>query len=661
MYKKHLFLCFIIISSISLSAQCWNLVWEDNFDGNSLDLTKWTPQSGAGGWGNNELQYYTDRADNIQVSNGTLKIIAKEENYMGSNYTSARLRTINQGDWIYGRFEARLKTPIGKGLWPAFWMLSTDSPYGAWPQGGEIDIMELVGHEANISYGSFHYGTPGNLQTQSTGYTLPSGTFHDNFHTFTLEWEATELRYYIDGTLYFTGTKASVAPYNWPFDQEFHFLLNVAVGGSWPGAPDATTTFPQIMEVDYVRVYQMLSDIPVTGKDLVLPYTTNSTYSVPNIPGATYTWSVPTGAGITSGQNTHQITVDWGNQSGNVFCEITSTCGTSTSSKYVTVSINMLSNSDFEQDFTNWRTRLDNGANANFNIVTTNVHGGQKSACIDVSQTGINNWDIQLIHQGLAYENATDYTLSFWAKADQNNRSMTVAFINPNTYSLYNARAFTLTDTWQQYTYAFTAPCAGDVQMNIDLGQYTGSYCLDDFLFTKSSLLPVSLLGFKGTVTDKNTIQLSWQTHFEAGNSYFEIQRLSGAKWQDIGKIEGLNNSTQIHHYRFVDRYPSWGNNRYRLRQIDEDGTAHYSNVISVFLPEKSIRIFPNPATAEIHINGINERESVSFEIFDIQGREITKGAIKQNTIPVRSIPNGIFVLKLMIGNRAEHFLVLKR
>lgn len=344
MLKPIHYLSFIIlsfISSVSL-AQCPQLVWADEFDGNTLDLTKWEHQTGDGcpnlcGWGNNELEYY--QPQNATVSDGTLKITAKRENVGGKPYTSSRIRTRNKGDWTYGRFEARIKLPTGKGLWPAFWMLSTDEPYGGWPQSGEIDIMEIVGHEPATTHGTLHYGNPW-PQNQSTGADyklLNGGIFNDEFHVFAIEWEQNEIRWYVDDYLYSTKTNLNLSPFRWPFDHDFHFLLNVAVGGNWPGNPDGTTVFPQIMEVDYVRVYDG-NLTHIVGNRQVGNRATGQAYRINNAPdGTTFNWTVPEGATITAGQGTSGIVVDFGDTSGNVTVEITSPCETKTTNLYVKV------------------------------------------------------------------------------------------------------------------------------------------------------------------------------------------------------------------------------------------------------------------------------------------------------------------------------------
>ncbi|GAB6090237.1 glycoside hydrolase family 16 protein [Spirochaeta dissipatitropha] len=264
----------LIIALLILSVSCTTsddpmgnleLVWADEFEGTSLDTSKWSYMHGTGeqfgltGWGNNELQYYTDRAENIFVQDGKLHIRAVEEEYEGMQYTSARIRTLGKGDWRYGRFEIRAKLPEGQGLWPAIWMLPSDDVYGGWAASGEIDIMELVGHEPGTVHGTLHFGGEWPHNTYSGGsYRLDSGKFSDDFNVFTLEWEEEEFRWYVNGELFRTQKRWHTLRHDFPapFDQPFHLLMNVAVGGDWPGDPDSSTVFPQEMVIDYVRVYQ---------------------------------------------------------------------------------------------------------------------------------------------------------------------------------------------------------------------------------------------------------------------------------------------------------------------------------------------------------------------------------------------------------------------
>jgi beta-glucanase (GH16 family) len=260
------YLLALIISTTFAHAEApegWKLVWSDEFDGKEIDFTKWSVEENGHGGGNGELQFYVDRKENLRVENGHLVIEARKEKFglagVEKDFTSGRLRTKRRASWLYGRFEVRAKLPTGRGIWPAIWMLPEKDRYGGWAASGEIDIMELVGHEPDTVHGTLHYGAawPKNAHTGEP-FKLKSGAFADDFHTFAIEWEEGVFRWDVDGKLCQTQTKWNTTggAYPAPFDQSFHLLLNLAVGGGWPGPPDATTPFPQKMTVDYVRVYQ---------------------------------------------------------------------------------------------------------------------------------------------------------------------------------------------------------------------------------------------------------------------------------------------------------------------------------------------------------------------------------------------------------------------
>lgn len=249
----------------ALWAQSWQLVWSDEFDGDSLDQSRWSYQTGTGteygltDWGNNEMQYYKE--ENVVLDTGYLFILAKRENVENKQFTSGRIRTIDKGDWKYGRFEFRAKMPVGKGLWAAIWMLPTDEAYGGWAASGEIDIMEYLGEFPNTVHGTLHFGGSWpNNDYRGTDFELDSGDFHTSFHDFVLEWEEGEIRWYVDGEKYQTQDQGDWWTTGWdfpaPFDKRFHLLINLAVGGNWPGPPDMNTQFPQELVVDYVRVYE---------------------------------------------------------------------------------------------------------------------------------------------------------------------------------------------------------------------------------------------------------------------------------------------------------------------------------------------------------------------------------------------------------------------
>lgn len=254
----------------------YTLIWNDEFNGDSLNTDIWGYTKRQPGVTNAELQEYTDSPDNIFVGDGrlTIKAIKTVDESGNAYYTSGKIVTRKKKDFTYGKVIVRAKVPEGQGLWPAIWMMPTiETNYGTWPRGGEIDIMEILGHEPNITHGTIHYGMP-HEQQQGT-YQLGSGSFADAFHEFSLEWEPNEMRFYVDDTLFHTVNEwYSVDPgvierdYPAPFDQNFYLQLNLAVGGTWPGNPDKTTDFVNAeFEIDYVRVYQKPEHVELSDEN----------------------------------------------------------------------------------------------------------------------------------------------------------------------------------------------------------------------------------------------------------------------------------------------------------------------------------------------------------------------------------------------------------
>ncbi len=233
-----------------------SLVWEDDFSGSAVNLSNWTFETGTGdnGWGNNELQYY--RSNNAFTQDGHLIIAAKEERFQTSNYTSARMITRGKQQFQYGRIDIRAALPQGQGIWPALWMLGSNFNTVGWPASGEIDIMEMVGGDGreNTVHGTVHWQNDGQHANYGGDVTLPSGTFNDEFHVFSIEWNASRITWYLDGVEFHaidtTPTQLD------EFRNSFFFIFNLAVGGNWPGSPNNTTSFPQYLIVDYVRVFQ---------------------------------------------------------------------------------------------------------------------------------------------------------------------------------------------------------------------------------------------------------------------------------------------------------------------------------------------------------------------------------------------------------------------
>jgi len=253
-------------NAVPTDSSSWTLVWSDEFngaDGSVPDSAKWVIETGGTGWGNHELEYYTNRVQNVQQKEGKLVITARHEGYSDEKgvlfgYTSARLKTLHKFEQAYGRFEARIQIPRGQGIWPAFWMLGNDIETKGWPNCGEMDIMENIGKEPALVHGTIHGPGYSGDKGISSPLALPDQkNFADAFHVYAVEWEPQVIRFYVDDHLYATRTPGDLpSGAKWVYDHPFFLLLNVAVGGDWPGSPDATTKFQQSMLVDYVRVYK---------------------------------------------------------------------------------------------------------------------------------------------------------------------------------------------------------------------------------------------------------------------------------------------------------------------------------------------------------------------------------------------------------------------
>lgn len=322
-----------LFTQTALAAACQNPVpvWQDEFNGTALDTSKWEIMLGDGcsygicGWGNNELQSY--QAENISVANGTLTITAKKQRVKGSQYTSGRIRTANMpngGEWTHGRFEARIKLPDGTGMWPAFWMLPTDPDVG-WPQSGEIDILEATGQADMIAFGTIHYGNPYPDNEWTSGRIIKQpDRWSDGFHEYAVEWEPGEIRWYVNDILYSVKTPDDLSdPAFWTFDNySYHFLLNMAVGGSIGGVVD-DSQLPQTMEVDYVRVYDFAQ--PSLSGPHIVDANTQASYTIVDEAGtgSSYSWSAPTGDTSTS----QTLAVNWTAQGGTVSASISNSCG----------------------------------------------------------------------------------------------------------------------------------------------------------------------------------------------------------------------------------------------------------------------------------------------------------------------------------------------
>ena len=348
---RYFLLASLLASSLLLSAQCPSLLWSDEFDGNSLNTDDWNYLVGDGcdfgicGWGNNEQQWYQE--DNVTVSNGILSITARQENVGGRFYSSSRITTKDKQDFRYGYLEARIKLPAGRGLWPAFWMLPTDEVYGGWPRSGEIDIMEWVGRDPNKLFGTIHFGQAfPNNQFTGGDILLTDESWADDFHDYAIEWSENTIVWYVDGYEYSRKTVGNLNGQNWPFDQDFHFLLNVAVGGTLGGSV-INSDLPAAMEVDYVRVYDARPAALVGSR--AADEGDTFVYATSGLPdGSTVTWTGPDGATVTPSATVEgRAEVTFGSATGYVTATVSGPCGEYTLRTQVTVTASSEQRYDF--------------------------------------------------------------------------------------------------------------------------------------------------------------------------------------------------------------------------------------------------------------------------------------------------------------------------
>lgn len=407
----------------------YTLLWNDEFNGDSLNTDIWSITKRQPGVTNAELQEYTDAAENVFVKDGRLilKAIKTVDKTGKDYYTSGKVVTRKKKDFTYGKVVTRAKIPEGQGLWPAIWMMPTvETLYGTWPRGGEIDIMEILGHEPAVAHGTIHYGMP-HAQQQGS-YKLENGTFADSFHEFSVEWEPGEMRFYVDDNLYHTVNDwYSVDPgviereYPAPFDQDFYMQLNLAVGGTWPGDPDETTDFVNAeFEIDYVRVYQKPE------------YDTNVTKPEP------------------------------------VFREVTEDG-------------NLIYNGDFSEyddlaDEINWNFILNEGGKGQASIADNMV-------TITTDDSGKVDYSIQLVQKDLPLYNGKTYQLTFDACAAEA-RDMNVCVSGPtaNYIRYMQDTPVNLTTDWVTYTYEFEMSEDNDNNGRIEFNMGCSSSNADVFI-----------------------------------------------------------------------------------------------------------------------------------------------------------------------------------
>lgn len=592
-------IALILASSLTDLAQVKVMVWNDEFNYTGLPASdKWGYDVGGGGWGNNELQYYTNaRSENARVENGNLIIEARKEQYEGMEYTSARLVTRQKGDWLYGRVEAYAKLPSGRGTWPAIWMLPTNWVYGNWPKSGEIDIMEYVGYDPGVVHGSIHTEAYNHvLGTQKTAtYSVPDA--ETAFHLYALEWTPEKIDIYVDNNKYFTFANEHKDYKTWPFDQVFHLILNIAVGGNWGGVQGVDPNiWPQKMYVDYVRVYQYIdaSALKVSGPEYVSPNQTGVAFSIQNVADATFNWSVPADAIIVSGQGTNSIVVNWGNTSGNVTVEI---------------------------------THPQAGGTYTRTVKTAVVPTGEKYSVLNVKENGLMGW------AGL---NTSPNTITL----------STIDTLLKVKYSI------TKPEDFPYFTYTFQTPVdmSNLTVLNVDMMTYNKS---------KSVVMRADLFDSDGRLADVAPVFRFYPVepngvfHFYS----FDFNNNWGSNTPEYGKQVNYH---QIAGVRFYVNYGIYGKAASDSLWISDIVLSN--KLLSIFSPNDKqygkLDIYPNPASTHIKINSNPIKGNIKVQIVNIAGmlvKELIANAGSE--IPIADLPKGFYSIKItsqtttLVGN----------
>ncbi|WP_081671026.1 family 16 glycosylhydrolase [Sporocytophaga myxococcoides] len=459
------------------------LIWSEEFDYSGLpNPEKWDYDAGGSGFGNNELQYYTkDRLENARVDNGKLIIEARKENYSGKKFTSARIKTLGNGDWKYGRFEVKAKLPTGKGIWPAIWFLPSESVYGNWPSSGEIDLMESVGYDPDKVFFTTHTETYNHKTVGGRGSSTELVAPYDNFYTYALEWYADSLRFYVNDVLYYSLDRKPTDTYKeWPFDQKMHLILNNAVGGDWAGSQGIDSTiFPQKFEVDFVRVYQFSEE--KSEYDLL----------VQQVAGGTVNASFPNGKVPANSD----LTVEAVPAPGYEFIKWEGTYQDLDNPLQFNMAVNttikpifrkkgeMIQNGQFDAGFFRWSQTVPSS------LASSTIDQGE--IVYNISKSGTNAWDIQFSQDGLLVEKGNSYTLTFDVWASQQTSFTASVGMSKDPWTVYSGATQTAGSTKKTVTYTFTMSAATDPEARIifDLGKALGSLHFDNVSLVKNNVL----------------------------------------------------------------------------------------------------------------------------------------------------------------------------
>lgn len=600
--KLSIFLFGLFVSPLLAQEDCQVLIWSDEFNINGApDPQNWTYDLGAGegGWGNREIQFYRNVSENVRVEDGNLVINAIKNN--AGQWTSARVKSQGRQSFQYGRVEFRAKLPIGSGTWPALWLLGDNITQVGWPSCGEIDVMEHVGKDPGKIHGSLH--SPSSFgNTQNTGSTNIN-TFASEFHLYSVDWTPQSMTFKVDDIAYYVYAPNPKNNENWPFDQPFFLIMNIAMGGNFGSDPqyesgdlrngvDPNLSFAEML-VDYVRVYQALTEAPeISGDSIVDPNATGLQYSVP-VQGGSFNWMVPEGATITAGQGTNTITVDWGEAEGDVSVVIGGDCGT-------------------------------------FNSVL-----GVKTKLTPIGPS-------------IVFDNFEDGDFSRWTPAPGDGNSFELTEENGELRIVYD-----ITNPGRNPNLVF------------DLGQPVDLTTLSQLEITARTnntsgtvIMRADLFDAKGVETNGSPV-FRLEPIIDDGNYHTYSYNFKG-DWESSSPNAGaLVDSTAVQGFKLYINYGFFGSAGRDTIWLDlVEMVNPLATDVEDLLEDVSLNVYPNPVKNEINIQ--LEGTSMAFDhefridLFSIEGKRILSDKIKAGSINkvinVSNLNSGLYLIRLSQG-----------
>jgi beta-glucanase (GH16 family) len=669
MWAKRFFLltvgAFIFFNSYS---QCEVLVWSDEFEGTGApNSAYWGYDLGAGGWGNNEVQTYTNSTTNVRQENGKLIIDAIKSN---GTWTSARIKTQNKMTFTYGKLVFRAKLPTGVGTWPALWMLGQNISSVGWPACGEIDVMEHVGKNQNVVQAALH--TPSSFGNTVNKGSKTVSTVSTEFHDFAVSWNAERIQFSIDGVVYYTYNPPVKNASTYPFNAAQFIIMNIAMGGNFGGPTIDPALTSARMEVEYVRLYEERTAPLITGPEFVYENQNNLTYEAPEYgAGVDYIWTAPAGAEIVSGQGTNQVTIDWGDTDGTLALDLTGETGCTDNSVELNVTTiveptgdKYLAHSFATSQLTNWTTNGSPGVtlqlvsdklSATYNTSALKYIQYELPKAVDVEQYSIVKLPISIPSSSAS---VPELIMTF--RDGDGNETISTSFeldasVKDGITRIYS---YNFDDLWDQNTPAVNPNLMKYVRIYIIPGQ--GSFTIGDLYFYNNESAPVAPTGLTAQI-DGSEVTLAWQDLSNA--TAFHLYRSATANGT-YTRIKS-NLETSENPYLII---PTSGVNYYKVSGVNVNGESAQSASVEAIAvvtatedPLAGVSVFPNPSMGKFQIT-LPEQVLDRIDLYDLKGREIAhqvKTDSQQITLTMDTPTQGIYFLRLVQKNKSRVYKIL--